>query len=1373
MSGCWPSARLAVCAAVLALAAALAPSLLLDEAAAQTDESLPEFNPDGTLLLRDDGNGTVLPASRTYNLPQDVAFDQEGRIYVADRGNNRVAVLDGAYNYSHSIGNIDANRRGLGGTGQGGLGFPAGVALNLTHVFVAERSNNRLSVFTLDGSFVRHISGPDPVPVPGFGTISFNQARGIAVTPEGIAYLSFDASAVPYYYPNGTQKGLLLGANADGMDAGRGGILAVAVPGSSTSGSIVRFLNMSDEHQEVFTIGTVGDSTVEGDFKRPRDVKFSSDGRLLAVADSQNNRIQVFRLNTTDDGRATGLEDTVPVLVIRDLPAPTGVALDSVSHRLAVTGSNPPTLWVYEFALPAVKTVAAEPDPGNAGSAIDASALSAGSSALVNVTFNTDLAMVNTTAGIPYLALGPDRNATLVPYNYSETTRMLQFTYTVQAGDTDADFEYNPDTALRLNGSTITAGPRNVTALTALPWEGPAGGSLWAVHGITIDTEQPELDAIYSPNASAAYTNGSRIVVALNYTEAVWAVGPSASGLPSLALNVVTKDGGGASAPYISGNGTATLSFSYEVQPGDSAPGGLRHAGTGALSAGSVVDAAGNAADLALPDSSDFAGPSIMLDTVQPRVLEVNSTSPTGTYGIGQTINISVTFDEDVTVTGSPALALATAPSKNALYVPDTDGDAELLFRYEVEAGDSAPGGLRHAGMDALSANGSSIVDAAGNVADLALPDSSDFAGPSIMLDTVQPRVLEVNSTSPTGTYGIGQTINISVTFDEDVTVTGSPALALATAPSKNALYVQDTDGDAELLFRYEVEAGDGAPGGLRYAGTGALSAGGSIVDAAGNAANRTLSPPGPLAGQGIWLDAVAPRVVSVEPDSPGGTYRAGQSVDIAVVFDENVTVTGSPALALATAPSKNALYVQDTDGDAELLFRYEVEAGDGAPGGLRYAGTGALSAGGGSIADAVGNAADLTLPAPSPLAGIMINTASMGGGPGNQTGGGPGNQTGGGPGNQTGDAPTTVVIGLGGVPDGQGDFVDRGPGVNVTIDVSGLPGAGTAGGTVQFPQGGATVTASFGSVSFPPGAVATSVPADGLLVLRVVDAADDTLPSNSSIQRGLAYEGSGAVVLQRVVEVGDENTRIEFDKPVRISLEGQAGGRAFYIAGAGGQITPIDDACGADDTDRVDRHLNGTGECRIESDDGEDMVIYTYHLTRFGTVKPASDAMRPPVYYTCSVALEKPDLRIDDARLEGHSTPVSQNLLNTGSAQFERVGIDATRWQANLDADAPPGAGVPSLPSPLSGTGNGTASGALVARVDMSLPAGLTEVREEIEGSAYEAVGEGTTVASGLGGGDDRQLWFKLNLTQYSKVQGETITQSVTYNAQCVEPVA
>lgn len=53
-------------------------------------------------------------------------------------------------------------------------------------------------------------------------------------------------------------------------------------------------------------------------------------------------------------------------------------------------------------------------------------------------------------------------------------------------------------------------------------------------------------------------------------------------------------------------------------------------------------------------------------------------------------------------------------------------------------------------------------------------------------------------------------------------------------------------------------------------------------------------------------------------------------------------------------------------------------------------------------------------------------------------------------------------------------------------------------------------------------------------------------------------------------------------------------------------------------------------------------------------------------------------------------------------------------------------------------------------------------------EGGAYAAVGGRTAVAAGLGGGDAKPPWFKLNLTAHNAVQGEAIAQSDTYSAQC-----
>ncbi len=301
-----------------------------------------------------------------------------------------------------------------------------------------------------------------------------------------------------------------------------------------------------------------------------------------------------------------------------------------------------------------------------------------------------------------------------------------------------------------------------------------------------------------------------------------------------------------------------------------------------------------------------------------------------------------------------------------------------------------------------------------------------------------------------------------------------------------------------------------------------------------------------------------------------------------------------------------------------------------------------------------------------------------------------------------------------------------------VVIDVAGLAGQGrppldgSASSTVTFPAVETSVAASFATVTFPPGVAAAHVPAGGRLALRV--AAD--VPDDARVQGALAYEGSGRVTLQRVVEVGDESGRVEFDLPVRILLEGQAGGRAFYIEGGadGGTITPIDQACAADDAARVHRHLGGAGECQMDSANG-DKIIYTYHLTLFGTALP--ERAPPPVVDTCSVSVGTPDLRVS-VQPGRHSDPVRQVVVNSGSAPFAHVNLTATPWSGGL-------------------------------------PASATEVREDRDAVDYVPLADGTAVADGLGGGDEAPLWFRLNLTPYEDLQGgTTLDQRVTYQAEC-----
>ncbi len=172
-----------------------------------------------------------------------------------------------------------------------------------------------------------------------------------------------------------------------------------------------------------------------------------------------------------------------------------------------------------------------------------------------------------------------------------------------------------------------------------------------------------------------------------------------------------------------------------------------------------------------------------------------------------------------------------------------------------------------------------------------------------------------------------------------------------------------------------------------------------------------------------------------------------------------------------------------------------------------------------------------------------------------------------------------------------------------IGIDITGLSDtplvSDPANNTVRFPDSrNITVTTTFAQVVIPPNATAMSVPADGNLELYVVSG--NERPEADDVIAALDL-GNNSVRIGKIVEIGDSETHITFTIPIRILLEGQAGGRAFYMNNSDDAVMPINTMCRADSTSEVHDQLNGTGECQLDS--GDDKVIHTYHLTRFGTV--------------------------------------------------------------------------------------------------------------------------------------------------------------------------
>ena len=119
---------------------------------------------------------------------------------------------------------------------------------------------------------------------------------------------------------------------------------------------------------------------------------------------------------------------------------------------------------------------------------------------------------------------------------------------------------------------------------------------------------------------------------------------------------------------------------------------------------------------------------SAQADTTAPTISTVAITSDpdddaesgvffTGVYGIGDSIDVTVTFSEDVTVTGSPRLKIDVGGSAKTATYDGVDGD-EVVFSYTVAEGDSDAVGVA-VGANKLTLNGGTIQDSSSNAASL------------------------------------------------------------------------------------------------------------------------------------------------------------------------------------------------------------------------------------------------------------------------------------------------------------------------------------------------------------------------------------------------------------------------------------------------------------------------------------------------------------------------------------------------------------------------------------------------------------------------------------------------------------------------------
>ncbi len=377
---------------------------------------------------------------------------------------------------------------------------------------------------------------------------------------------------------------------------------------------------------------------------------------------------------------------------------------------------------------------------------------------------------------------------------------------------------------------------------------------------------------------------------------------------------------------------------------------------------------------------ADLVGNGVTASNIPPAVAAVSASTANGSYKAGDIISIELSFNEAVTVTGTPQLTLETGSTDQVVNYSAGSGSTTLTFNYTVQAGDSSPD-LDYLSVNALGLNGGSIQSGSAVDAVLTLPApgtaGSLAANKALVIDTTAPSVNNVSGTTADGSYKTGDVISLQVNFSEDVNVTGTPQLSLETGAVDRTVNYASGSGSSTLLFHYTVQAGDSSND-LDYLNSNALSLnGGSITDAAGNNSVLMLATPGAAGSLGLnkayLIDAVAPTVSNVSSTTANGSYKIGDLVSIELSFSENITVTGTPQLTLETGTTDRAVNYISGSGTDTLTFSYTVQSGDSTQD-LDYVSTTALSANGGSMRDAVGNDAVLTLAAPGSAGSISDN---------------------------------------------------------------------------------------------------------------------------------------------------------------------------------------------------------------------------------------------------------------------------------------------------------------------------------------------------------------------------------------------------------------
>ncbi|OQR91459.1 hypothetical protein THRCLA_08991, partial [Thraustotheca clavata] len=311
---------------------------------------------------------------------------------------------------------------------------------------------------------------------------------------------------------------------------------------------------------------------------------------------------------------------------------------------------------------------------------------------------------------VPILLLNtsPNSVAYFVGYNNNDRTQLL-FQYSVQFGDTATNLQYANINALTLNYNQASIKRLSTSPTTNMNLVLPPVQNLGI--NLIVDTSRtPVVSSVAAVTPDGIYYVGDAIVIKIIFSEYV-----VVTGIPVLILNLGIYD---QRAVYVSGSGSTMLLFQYTVAQDDFSSDlsyldlkSLFVPPTASILFQSTNPAVAANCILPVPGQANAldTNSNIRIQGMTPYVIGINFLTANGTYTVGNTINVKVSFSTSVAVTGSPFLRMATGVSlRQAFYVPSPP-DSSIVFSYVVQTGDVSSD-LDYSDTASIQLNGGTIM---------------------------------------------------------------------------------------------------------------------------------------------------------------------------------------------------------------------------------------------------------------------------------------------------------------------------------------------------------------------------------------------------------------------------------------------------------------------------------------------------------------------------------------------------------------------------------------------------------------------------------------------------------------------------------------